>query len=206
MEAGALRQYPTVIVNGVRLPDEYSAPRASLENVIGVMRIAPEKAPDVFLEVARRIPQLRFTLFGNGPLREELGVRAPGNLAMPGAVDEPREQMNATRDVFLSTSPSEGMSMAVLDAMAMGLPIVASNVVGNADLVRDEENGLLYPFSDARAAADCIHRLRNDAALRYRLSRAGWETVRDGFNARLMAERTLAVYLAQLDRSPLPEL
>jgi glycosyltransferase involved in cell wall biosynthesis len=76
-------------------------------------------------------------------------------------------------DMFLNTSLNEGMPGAVLEAMAEGLPVIASDVTGNRALVVHEENGLLFPVGDTEALAQAALRLVNDEALRKRLGSAG---------------------------------
>lgn len=86
--------------------------------------------------------------------------------------DEVRRYMQAA-DVFLNTSLNEGMPGAVLEAMAEGLPVLASDVTGNRTLVVHERNGLLFPVADVRALTDSALRLLRDETLRRRLGRAG---------------------------------
>lgn len=74
-------------------------------------------------------------------------------------------QLMASSDLYLNTSRYEGMPVALLEAMACGLPIVATRVAGNTELVSEGKNGLLRPLDDAEALADAILMLLNDGQL-----------------------------------------
>ena len=69
-------------------------------------------------------------------------------------------------DIYLSTSLYEGMPLSILEAMSIGLPIVASNVVGNIDTVKDGKTGYLYDLNNIEMAIKCINKLANDESLR----------------------------------------
>ena len=80
----------------------------------------------------------------------------------------------AAADIAVSSSRSEGLPFNIMEAMACGLPSVASAVKGHTDLI-GPENGLLYPYGDAKAFAAAVERLVSDAALRAELGQAGRE-------------------------------
>jgi glycosyltransferase involved in cell wall biosynthesis len=113
--------------------------------------------------------------------------------------DIPR--LTAGADVFMLSSLSEGISVTLLEAMAAGLPIAATAVGGNAEVVVDEETGLLAPRRDIRALATALGRLCDDEALRRRLGAAGLARVRLHFTQARMHEQYAALYEAML--SPL---
>src|SRR5437879_3843603 len=94
----------------------------------------------------------------------------------------------------------EGMSQTLLEAMALGLPVVASDYGGNPDLVRSGETGLLVPPLDPAAWARALARLLGDAGLARRLARAGREPVRREFTPEGTAARTEAIYREALAR------
>ncbi len=81
-------------------------------------------------------------------------------------------------DAFLLTSRSEGTPKAVLEALARGLPVVASAVAGVPNLLGQSERGLLFPDNDVDALVTAVRRLRNDPALRERCAAAGYEFAR----------------------------
>jgi glycosyltransferase involved in cell wall biosynthesis len=88
----------------------------------------------------------------------------------------------------------EGLSQALLEAMALGLPVIASEAGGNPDLVTSGETGLLVPPLDATAWARALDRVLGDGAFRGRIARAGRDLARRDFTLERTAERTEAVY------------
>ena len=83
----------------------------------------------------------------------------------------------ARSDIFVLATLSEGMPFALLEAMAEGLPAVASSVGGIPEIVQDGENGLLVPPGDPEELARALHRLLTDADLRIRLGKAPRRTI-----------------------------
>ncbi len=84
--------------------------------------------------------------------------------------------------------------MALLEAMACGLPPVVSNIPGNADVVVEEQNGLLVQPEDEAGLAAALERVLRDAALRARLAAAARETIQHQYSADLMNQRYARLY------------
>lgn len=97
-------------------------------------------------------------------------------------------------DVMVLTTLREGLSQAILEAMAAGVPVISAEVGGTPEVVRHGENGLLFPPGDDRALADRVARLLDDAELRARLTEAGRETVSGPFHMDAFVRRTEDVY------------
>lgn len=116
-----------------------------------------EKGQDVAAEAARlleaRLPELRMILAGAGPLRSSLP--ASSRVILPGDVADPSSLFSAL-DLFIMPSRSEGWGLAALEAMAFGLPVIASNTGGLAEIVEDRKTGWLIPPADAPALASAI--------------------------------------------------
>lgn len=198
-----------VIPNAVSVPtfaEMYSA-RADGRAMLGLgegdtlvltaSRFDFQKNMRVALDVARACPDLVFGWLGDGPDKSALGrlierEQVP-NIRLLGAIDDPGPYF-AAADIYLSTSRWEGMPLAVLEAMAHGVPVVASNVVGNRDLVHDQENGLLYQCSEAADAAAAIRRITADMTLRKRLGMHARKARQNGYSVQTMAYNTWAVY------------
>lgn len=170
-----------VIPNGVEV-DAY--PQASLESavprLIAVGRLAAPKDWSTLLSALTSLDSEAFAelaIVGDGPERErvedELARRSlEGRVRLLGERDDvPR--LLAEADVFLLASRSEGLPLSVIEAMAAGLPIVASDVGGLKELVRDGETGVLVPPGDPVALAEALRPLLANRELRRRLGRAG---------------------------------
>src|SRR6185295_18528307 len=104
----------------------------------------------------------------------------------------------AALDVFVLPSRTEGMSNALLEAMAAGLPVVATAVGGNPEVVAPDGSGLLVPPDDPEAMAAAVARLLAAPAEAARLGAAARRRVEESFGARAMVRRLEAVYTALL--------
>lgn len=127
-------------------------------------------------DVRRAVPDARFVVVGQGPLLGELRDRA-GELGLDGAVVFTGYRDDAVRvassfDVFVLSSLHEGLSIALVEAMALGKPVVVTAVGGLPEVVANEQQGLVVPAADAGALARGIVSLLSDDARRLRLGSA----------------------------------
>jgi L-malate glycosyltransferase len=199
----------TVIPNGLDFGTvKPHSRRARLRKVIVVANLRPEKGHDVLLdaavEVLRRFPDAHIECVGSGPLLESLIARADAR-AMLHAVtflgqrdDVPARLADA--DLFVLPSRSEAFPNAVLEAMAAGLPIVASGVGGILELIDDDRTGLLVPAGEPQPLADRICRLMADPALAARLGDAAREETRARYAFDRMVAAFERLYLSELTR------
>jgi L-malate glycosyltransferase len=104
-------------------------------------------------------------------------------------------------DVMMLTSDHEGLPMVLLEAMALGVPVVLRAVGGIPEVVTHGENGLLIPTDDPRSLADACTSILTDRALSERLAEGGRKTVRGKFSAAANAARVAELYLALCGRS-----
>jgi glycosyltransferase involved in cell wall biosynthesis len=158
---------------------------------------------DAFARLRFQEPRAHLLLVGDGPLRADVEARgrAPG---VRGAVTLAGnrgdvERLLGASDAFVLASSTEGLSNALLEAMAAGLPVVATRVGGNPGLVRHGDSGLLVPPFDAAALAEAMAALSADAALRARLGATGRERVRNEFSLDAMARGYESLYRELLD-------
>jgi glycosyltransferase involved in cell wall biosynthesis len=104
-------------------------------------------------------------------------------------------------DIFVLPSQSEGISNTILEAMACGLPVIATAVGGNGELVVHDETGSLVPPLDSEALAEALLRYAEDPALRLRQGRAGRQRIEAGFSLDRMMERYTVLYQSLLAAS-----
>ena len=160
-----------VVPNGVDLARfRPAAPRSHGGEVTTVATLAnlrPEKGLAQLIEAAavvtRRAPRVRFLIWGDGPLRDDLERRIrtlglTGIVEMRGASREPEQALKQCQ-IFVLASLSEASSNVVLEAMATGLPVVGTRVGGTPGLVDDQRTGLLVPPDNVTALAEAILRL-----------------------------------------------
>lgn len=205
-----------VVVNGIdamevralaeRAPLSRDALGVSAEaQVLGcVARFDRVKGLDVLLEALGRLvdryPGLVLVLVGDGKGERELRERATKaelakRLRFTGALPDPVRLFPAL-DLYVSASRGEGLPLSLLDAMACGLPVVATRVTGHVDAVAHGITGLLTRPEDPQELADSVARLLDDPELRRRMGRAGRERVESRFTLEPMVARLAQLYRA----------
>jgi len=97
-------------------------------------------------------------------------------------------------DLSVLASLKEGIPRALLEAMAMELPVVATRVVGTEETVRDQETGFLVPYGDAAAFTERVAQLANDPELRRRLGARGREVVKSDFDEHQVVSSLANIY------------
>jgi len=155
-----------------------------------VSRLATEKRLDWLLPLMRALPGVRLALVGDGPEKAALQRRFAGlPVVFTGYLHgEELARAYASADVFVFPSASETFGNVVLEAQASGLPVVAANAGGPAELVQDGWNGFLFAPQDQETMIADVRRLAGDRRLAHRLGRAArvqaetrsWTAVLDG--------------------------
>jgi glycosyltransferase involved in cell wall biosynthesis len=155
-------------------------------------------------EVVREFPDTRFLLVGDGAARKDfeaqvaaLGVQA--NVLFLGRRNDVPVIL-ACCDIAVLPSQAEGLPNAVLEYLAAGLPAIASNVGGSAEVIQDGVSGLLVPPGDSGALASALLKVLRDPDLPRRLAAGGQEHVRKNFSFEHMIEQVDNLYTELLDR------
>lgn len=151
-----------------------------------------------------RYPDLHLLLVGDGELREELQAQvARLDLEcihfLGNRHDVP--DLLAASDIFVLPSLWEGLSMALLEAMASGLPIVASEVSGTVQAIIPNETGILVPPGDVQRLTDAIEQLLSDPVRAQAMGSAARRRVEAEFSAQKQADEHLALYHRLLDEA-----
>lgn len=191
-----------VELEGFRLPEPGERKPFQL---LTLGRIKKYKGLEVLLKamkiLAARFPEITLVVAGSGDdiprlqgIAKELGVSERVRFA--GKVSgEEKLRLYRESAVFLNSSMKEGYGLTSIEANACGTPVVASNVPGLCDSVRDGETGFLFPFGDHEALADCVAKILSDAALNARLQenavtwahRNNWDAVAEATEVVLKA-------------------
>ena len=145
------------------------------------------------IEAARLVPEAEFVVAGDGELRAELERLAEGRVRFLGARDDVPAVL-ASLDVFAFPSLFEGLCLAVIEAQAAGVPVVATPVGGIRETVVEGETGLLVPTGDPPALAAAIRRLLEDRDAAQAMAAEAKRRVRERFSIERMVEETLALY------------
>jgi glycosyltransferase involved in cell wall biosynthesis len=198
----------SVVHNGLVDVDSYAHGTvngvSSGRTVVTVARLVEQKGHRVLLQALVDVPGVTLSLAGDGPLRaglehlaSELGV-ADRTRFLGNVTDVPALLSRA--DMFVLTSLNEGLPLSILEAMAAGVPVVATRVGGVPEVVIDGETGILVRPEDPASTAEAIRRLLGDAGLRERLAMQARRLVRDEFTAQRMVDGVISVYEKVLAR------
>jgi len=164
------------------------------------------KGPDVFFgaaaDLAMRCPSTTFLLIGEGPMRAELAERAAElglalSIRLPGHVPSLFEVLRKSA-VFVCSSRTEGFPTVVLEAMAAGVPVVASNVGGVPELIKDRVNGFLFESENQEQLATLMEGLLLDKGTARAVAARARERVRREFRFEDTVERIERLYLRLL--------
>lgn len=171
--------------------------------VLGIVgRLWPQKrVRDAIwaVEVLRNVrPRLHLVIVGDGPDREDLKEYArkavlDQRVWFLGSRSDVDRILNGI-DVLLLPSQFEGMSNTLMEAMVAGRPVIASDIPGNDELVRDGKTGFLVPVGDIKALASRINQLLDDRSLREELGQAGRRRVLEEFSVDRMVEQHVSLY------------
>ncbi len=190
-----------VIANGIDTERFALAPKPVPGHVVMVARFVPQKDPGAAIRAMAVLrttqPDATLQLVGEGPLRGEL-EHLVDSLALRDRVDFLGERgdvpdLLAKASCFLLTTHYEGCSLAVLEAMAAGLPVVATRVGGMAEIVAHGETGFLVD-SDPAAIARALDVLVTDSTLARRMGDAGRVEARRRLSRERMVAETQEVY------------
>jgi len=171
-----------------------------------VGRLVKEKNLACLMRALARLPAEQrpwVALAGNGPLRGDIDAmrEAAGLDADVRFLGERKDTaaLMQSADFLVLPSSYEGMSNVLMEAMAAGCPVIASDVGGNPELVEDGVTGLLFPSDDADALAHCLQRMGGDHALRLRLSQQAAQVARQRYSVEQLVRSTTRVYARCLD-------
>jgi glycosyltransferase involved in cell wall biosynthesis len=179
--------------NRLSLPDDYFI-------VTTISRFDYQKNMSLALSVAALLKNQNKILFlwiGDGEEREKLETEAQlshlRNIKFAGYQSEIQTYLSAA-DVYLSTSLWEGLPLALLEACSLGLPIVATDVVGNNEVVEHDQNGFLFPVDSKEKAVEGILKLYTDKETYNKMSLCSEAVFENKFRVEQMVEKTADVY------------
>jgi glycosyltransferase involved in cell wall biosynthesis len=198
-----------VIPNGLDVKHfEHGRHERPRRNVVVVANLRPEKGHDVLIDASARVlaqvPDARFDVVGGGPEGDALLARCDARrvrhaFRFLGHQEDVAACLTAG-DIFVLPSRSEAFPNAVLEAMAAGLPVVASDVGGVSELIDDNSTGLLVPAGDPVALANRLLRLMAEPALAARLGAAARAVAETRYSFERMVAAFDSLYFTELTR------
>ncbi|HPV01108.1 MAG TPA: glycosyltransferase [Clostridiales bacterium] len=178
--------------------------------ITSVSRFSPEKGHDFIIDVIGYMKdnrsvlglagkKYRFVLAGSGPLHGAIIEKAKArglqdDIIFPGYVENVRELLKDS-DIFIAHSQNEALGIAILEAMAAGLPVITTDSGGTAEIVDGSgQNGILVRYGDVQGYAEGIALLINDIHLRRKYADNGLKVVRERFSLDKTAAETYNLY------------
>ena len=198
-----------VIFNGIATPEAASNGRSGADQakpfspcILSLSRLAPEKnihlVIDAIAALRPEFPHIGLIVAGDGPLLNELTLHASSlgveeSIRFVGFVEDVRPLYDSC-DAFVLASRTEGMPIAVLEAMALGVPIVATKVGGIPLMLDDESEALLIEPNDPRCLYEALRRLIVDERVRTNLARSALKRFERDYTAERMAQSYVRFY------------
>jgi glycosyltransferase involved in cell wall biosynthesis len=201
-----------VLRNGFTFPEITLGARSAIRKELGVagdaivvgtiIRFGEEKRPMLWIESARTLhathPHVRFILFGDGAMLEACRQFVASKylsdvIKLPGLTNHAWDALSAM-DIFVLTSRMEGLPNVLVEAQAVGLPVVCTGEGGVQETFVDGRTGIYVSSPTADALAGAVARLVDDPLLRRRMGAEAQKHARDAFGIERMIESTLAAY------------
>jgi colanic acid/amylovoran biosynthesis glycosyltransferase len=183
-------------------------------HLLCVGQLVPQKGYPVLIDAIARLVAsscpVHLRIVGEGPLRpalEELIRRLAlhDSVSLLGKMNPDQVvQLYHHVDAFAMASLAEGIPVVLMEAMAAGLPCVATRIMGIPELIEDGHSGLLVHAGDAAALADALVQLIENPELRRRLGETAQLRVRQEYNLRTNTQKLAALFARHLDAAPLP--
>lgn len=166
-------------------------------SVLTICRLVDQKNIKDILKIAFELPKIGFYIIGNGPLWREINdLIIKNNLKNVFLLGEKKDIFKYLylADIYLSTSFYEGLPISILEAMSVGLPIVASDVIGNSDAIENEKSGYLYEINNFKEAVIKIKKLSKSSNLRKKFGYSSFVRQRTLFSKELMIKKYSDLY------------
>lgn len=196
-----------LIFNGIQIPPSPLAGEGRVRDgsdfLIGsIGRLHAQKGMDIFIRAAqivlKQFPDFKFVVAGDGPEKQSLQKLAH-NLGIESQVKfcgwvHPSADFLKTLNIFVLTSRWEGMPNVILEAMALKIPVVATEVGGVPDLIENEKSGLLVESKNTDACAEAMLRLIQQPALRQQFTKNAFQRVSEKFSLKQMIQSYESLY------------
>jgi len=165
--------------------------------ILSISRLVDQKNIPEIIRIASILNSYNFLIIGDGPNLDQISLMISENkiknVYLIGLKKNIYDYLYGS-DIFLTTSIYEGLPMSVLEAMSVGLPIIASNVIGNKDTIEHKKSGFLYELGDIKRASYFIEKILKDDELKEKFSRNSFKRQRKLFSHNRMVSAYLSIY------------
>ena len=165
--------------------------------IINLSRFNYQKNHEEILKISKLIPKSLFCIVGNGEgylrFKKLIQTEKLKNIYLPGFIENTSNLISVS-DIYLSTSRWEGMPLSLIEAMSLEKPVVASDVVGNTDLVKHTETGYLYSIGKINDAITFINEILKNPDKKTRLGNEAKKIQIENFSIEQMLKNTKKLY------------
>ena len=170
--------------------------------IVNLSRFNYQKNPEEIIKISERVPNSLFCIIGDGEhfskIKKILQEKKFKNIYLPGFIEKTNDIVNIC-DIYLSTSRWEGMPLSIIEAMSLKKPIIATNVIGNIDLIKNNKNGFLYKLGHIDMAASLIERMVSKKNLMKSMGIESGRLQKKSFSIDQMVSKIDVIY-KELDR------
>ncbi|ULC59753.1 glycosyltransferase [Flaviramulus sp. BrNp1-15] len=187
-----------VIYNGVITPHISNNKKKKGIQIVSIVRFSPEKNMEFAFQVAKNLKCFDFLWIGDGEekgiLERKAIVEDVSNIEFFGFNRNPFNQIHREKPIFLSTSRGEGLPLTLLEAESLGIPIVATNVIGNNEVVVEGFNGYLFEEGNLEQVKELLKKLVHQDDIYQRMSKNTIVDFENRFNLYKMVSSTENIY------------
>jgi len=187
-----------VIDNFIELPSKGYKSTVPAKQIAFVGRLSHEKGPDIFLHLAEQLPQYEFSIYGSGPMSQEISQNAPNNVTLMGHVNSMNKHWSNINFLCI-TSREEGLPLVAIEALVRGIPVISYDIGGISSVVINNHNGWLIPPFNHVAFIESIKQgqtLSNEQ--RQRMSSFAYQHIKNNFSSDVIIPKIFNVYLKVL--------
>lgn len=194
--AEGIKNNVSTVYNGISVPDCSNLPvvevfDAGRKTILAIARVIPQKNPQLFIEIAKLLPQYNFVWIGNQREVTEFG-ELPSNCHFLGNIPN-AGAFCSKADLLMLPSNYEGLPMVILEAMSLGKPVVASDVGGVSEIVRNDVNGYALE-NNPQLFAEKIQYILEDEELYSKFSQNSFDIFQQELTVDKMVEGYLDIY------------
>jgi glycosyltransferase involved in cell wall biosynthesis len=192
-EAKRISKHVVLIENFIDLSHIPAEDESEKPLIVTSGRISSQKNPKLFNELAASLPEYSFQWLGDGLLRDTLTAK---NIEITGFLDRKEVLTLLSKAwIYIQTSLWEGMPISVLEAMGAAKPVVATDIIGNRDLIKNEETGFLINAIDVNGFVQMVRNLIEDANLRSSIGQAAKKYLVTNHDAKRAVKMYAALYI-----------